>query len=340
MSEVVPFSDQQDEPSIDENIAELDPLEELREMDELENRQEIEAIVGDEARREYAESNPALQNHETPQREAPRQEESAQGNRPGFDTLIRDIETNLGPEHAAVAREMQRDGSRRVNEAKDLQDELRTTLLDVREIQQELDRYKNGDHPEQAAEEQANPEDPMLSTVRPEQWELFEKMAQRAGYIKRDDVEQEAAQEDQAEFIKGSIDNGIEVYGESFGTRDEDGDFVPNEVVKPLLDDEYERVMDPNRGMTLKDLFILANHDQIVEAARQTGAQVPAESAPYEGGRDANVSRPAGRRDAARRASGQARSNSSARTTPSIYSAGDRLEDVVARATLLSARQI
>ena len=47
MSEVVPFSDQQDDPSIDENIAELDPLEELREMDELENRQDIEAIGGD-----------------------------------------------------------------------------------------------------------------------------------------------------------------------------------------------------------------------------------------------------------------------------------------------------
>ena len=331
MSEAVAFSEQEDDPTIDENIAELDPLEELR---------EIEAIVGDEARMEYAESNPALQNHETPQGEPPPQKESAQGNRPGFDTLIRDIETNLGPEHAAVAREMQRDGSRRVNEAKDLQDELRTTLLDVREIQHELDRYKSGEHPDQTAQEPANPEDPMLSTVRPEQWELFEKMAQKAGYIKRDDVEHEAAQEDQAEFIKSSIDNGIETYGDNFGSRDEDGDFVPNDIVKPLLDDEYERVMDPNRGMTLKDLFILANHDQIVEAARQTGAQVPAESAPNTGGQDMNVSRPAGRRDAARRASGQARSNSSARTTPSIYSTGDRLEDVVARATLLSARQI
>tara|TARA_R100000808_G_scaffold24194_1_gene55111 strand:- start:8479 stop:9498 length:1020 start_codon:yes stop_codon:yes gene_type:complete len=339
MSEAVSIPERQDDPTIDDNVAELDPIEELRAMDEQENRQELEAIVGDEARQEYAEANPALQNQEAPQQEAPPQGESAQGNRPGFDTLIRDIENNLGPEHAAVAREMQRDGSRRVNEAKELQDELRSTLLDVREIQQELDRYKNGEQPEQQAEESGSQEDPMLATVRPEQWELFEKMAQRAGYIKKDDVEQEMAQEDQAAFIKDAIDSGIETYGQNFGTRDGDGDFVPNETVKPLLDNEYERVMDPNRGLTLKDLFVLANHDQIVEAARQSGAPAPVESAP-EGGRDAYAPRPAERREAARRAAGQAHSNSSARTTPNIYSQGDRLEDVVARATLLSARQI
>ena len=335
MSEVASIPERQDDPTIDDNVAELDPIEELRAMDEQENRQALEAIVGDEA-----DANPALQNQEAPQQEAPPQGESAQGNRPGFDTLIRDIETNLGPEHAAVARDMQRDGSRRVNEAKELQDELRSTLLDVREIQQELDRYKNGEQPDQQAEQPANQEDSMLATVRPEQWELFEKMAQKAGYIKKDDVEQEMAQEDQAAFIKDAIDTGIDSYGENFGARDDDGDFVPNETVKPLLDNEYERVMDPNRGLTLKDLFVLANHEQIVEAARQNGAPAPVESAPYEGGRDANVSRPAERRDAARRAAGQAQSNSSARTTPNIYSAGDRLEDVVARATLLSARQI
>ena len=46
MSEAVSIPERQDDPTIDDNVAELDPIEELRAMDEQENRQELEAIVG------------------------------------------------------------------------------------------------------------------------------------------------------------------------------------------------------------------------------------------------------------------------------------------------------
>ena len=96
-----------------------------------------------------------------------------------------------------------------------------------------------------------------------------------------------------------------------------------------------------HRGLTLKDLFVLANHEKIVEAARQTdlGAE-PAGSATGGNTYANNASRSPERREAARRASNQANANGSMRTTPNIYNQGDRLEDVVARASLLSTRDI
>ena len=342
MTQTTAFQEREDDPTIDDNVAEIDPIAELREMDSAEDQQEIEAIVGALQGEERAEPQPEVVGEE---QEAPRQEPTSQGEtdsgkRPGFDTLIRDIENTLGPEHAEVARLMQQDGSRRVTEARGLQDELRSTLLDVKELQQELAALKGG-QPDAPAEQQEQREPQLIDSVQPQQLELFKQMAEHLGYVKQDDLEEAARAEVQSDFIQNSIDNGIDQWGDSFGRRDEDGDFVPSDEVKPLLDAEYERVMDEDRGLTLKDLFILANHDKIVEAARQQDlATEPAGSAANGNTYVYDTSRAPERREAARRASNQARANGSTRTTPNIYSQGDRLEDVVARASLLSVRDI
>ena len=342
MTQVRDIPEREDDPTIDENVGEIDPIAELRDMDAAEDQQEIEAIIGALQGEDRAEPQPETVGDEqaAPQQVAPSQEETDNGKRPGFDKLIRDIETNLGSEHAEVARLMQQDGSRRVTEARGLQDELRSTLLDVKELQHELSTLKGG-QPEAPAQPQEQREPQLIDSVQPQQLELFKQMAEHLGYVKQGDLEEAARAESQSDFIQDSIDKGINEWGESFGTRDDDGDFVPSDEVKPLLDAEYERVMDDNRGLTLKDLFVLANHEKIVEAARQTdlGAE-PAGSATGGNTYANNASRTPERREAARRASNQANANGSMRTTPNIYSQGDRLEDVVARAALLSTRDI
>ena len=338
MTQVTGFAEREDDPTIDENVGELDPIAELREMDAAEDQQEIEAIIGALQGEEEADPQPEAVGDEeaAPQQVAPPQGETDNGKRPGFDQLIRDIETNLGPEHAAVAREMQQDGSRRVTEAKGLQDELRSTLLDVKELQHELSALKGG-QPDAPAQQQEQREPQLIDSVQPQQLELFKQMAEHLGYVKEGDLVEAARAENQSDFIQESIDKGINDWGESFGVRDDDGDFVPSDEVKPLLDAEYERVMDEDRGLTLKDLFVLANHEKIVEAARQ---MEPAGSATVGNTRANNASRTPERREAARRASNQANANGSMRATSNIYSQGDRLEDVVARASVLSARDI
>ena len=334
MTQVTELPEREDDPTIDDNVGEIDPIAELRDMDSAEDQEEIEAIIGALQGEERAEPQPEVieEEQEAPRQVAPSQEETDNGKRPGFDQLIRDIENNLGPEHAEVARLMQQDGSRRVTEARGLQDELRSTLLDVKELQQELSTLKGG-QPEAPAEEQERREPQLIDSVQPQQLELFKQMAEHLGYVKQGDLEEAARAEVQSDFIQDSIDKGINEWGESFGTRDEDGDFVPSEAVKPLLDAEYERVMDENRGLTLKDLFVLANHEKIVESARQQDLSAAPETR-------GNTHRTPERRAAARRASNQANANGSMRTTPNIYSQGDRLEDVVARASLLSVRDI
>ena len=342
MTQVRDIPEREDDPTIDENVGEIDPIAELRDMDAAEDQQEIEAIVGARRGEDRAEPQPETVGDEqaAPQQVAPSKEETDNGKRPGFDQLIRDIENNLGSEHAEVARLMQQDGSRRVTEARGLQDELRSTLLDVKELQHELSTLKGG-QPEAPAQPQEQREPQLIDSVQPQQLELFKQMAEHLGYVKQGDLEEAARAESQSDFIQDSIDKGINEWEESFGTRDDDGDFVPSDEVKPLLDAEYERVMDDNRGLTLKDLFVLANHEKIVEAARQTelGTE-PAGSATIGSTYAHNASRTPERREAARRASNQANANGSMRTTPNIYNQGDRLEDVVARASLLSTRDI
>ena len=138
MTQVTELPEREDDPTIDDNVGEIDPIAELRDMDSAEDQEEIEAIIGALQGEERAEPQPEVieEEQEAPRQVAPSQEETDNGNRPGFDQLIRDIENNLGPEHAEVARLMQQDGSRRVTEARGLQDELRSTLLDVKELQQ------------------------------------------------------------------------------------------------------------------------------------------------------------------------------------------------------------
>jgi len=335
MTQVTGFAEREDDPTIDENVGELDPIAELREMDAAEDQQEIEAIIGALQGEERADPQSEAVGDEgaAPQQVAPPQGETDNGKRPGFDQLIRDIENNLGSEHAEVARIMQQDGSRRVTEAKGLQDELRSTLLDVKELQHELSTLKGG-QPAAPAQQQEQREPQLIDSVQPQQLELFKQMAEHLGYVKEGDLVEAARAENQSDFIQESIDKGINDWGESFGVRDGDGDFVPSDEVKPLLDAEYERVMDEDRGLTLKDLFVLANHEKIVEAARQT------ESTGSGNTHANNASRAPERREAARRASNQANANGSMRSIPNIYSQGDRLEDVVARASLLSTRDI
>ena len=60
MTQTTAFQEREDDPTIDENVAEIDPIAELREMDSAEDQQEIEAIVGALQGEERAEPQPEV----------------------------------------------------------------------------------------------------------------------------------------------------------------------------------------------------------------------------------------------------------------------------------------
>uniref|UniRef100_A0A6M3L0N6 Uncharacterized protein n=1 Tax=viral metagenome TaxID=1070528 RepID=A0A6M3L0N6_9ZZZZ len=233
--------------------------------------------------------------------------------RPGIDVVLRDVEQNLGPEYADVVRSIQTNYQKAQANWKSGQRELADRLA---ELEGALEEVQNA--PEESEED---PNDP-LNQLTDDQWQMFYRMAEKAGLVSQDQLTEAETSSSQMGYIQNQIADALEEFGEQFGYRDENGEFQFNPERFEEIEDIYSRVFDPDYGMTAKDLYMLADYPRLA-------AQI--EQMQEESGRNRIFQRQRGNVE---------NGTSQARLRSPVYRKGrDSLEDVIARASALSLRE-
>ena len=175
-------------------------------------------------------------------------QDPGQASREGTDVVLARLD-NSDPAAAEALRGMQRRMSQNNNEWHD----LRTEVLSLRE-QMLAQREQAVQQPEAPPQEEPLPEG-----VTERNMEVFKAMADRLGYIPRQELDQREeakAQEQTAEnAVNADLRAGVDMYGEQFGSMDESGNFVLNPAIQRRLDNRMQMLQDPSRGVTPLDLF-------------------------------------------------------------------------------------
>ena len=175
-------------------------------------------------------------------------QDSNQSSREGTDTVLARLDES-DPAAAEAVRGMQRRMSQNNNEWH----ELRSEVLNLRE-QMISTREENAQQPVAPQEEEPLPEG-----VTEQNMEIFKAMADRLGYLPREELvqrEENRAQEQSAEnAVNADLQAGVDMYGEQFGTMDSAGNFTLNPSIQRRLDSRMQALQDPSRGVTPLDLF-------------------------------------------------------------------------------------
>ena len=150
-------------------------------------------------------------------------------------------------------------------------------------------------------------------------------MAKAQGLVRREEILAEEKQEQAKSYYDQQIGEATQRFGDRLGFLNEEGQFILSDEAEPEIRAEYERIFDPDRGITAKDLFILAEFDRLIEEAKEEGAQA-VQAAPAS--RPPVASRPA----PTRRASFTERQSSSIPGRDNLFKKGDSLDEVVRRA--------
>ena len=179
----------------------------------------------------------------------------------GTDVVLERLEQD-DPEAARVMRGMQQNMSRMQNEWNDLRSQTIDTLM-------ELERLREGGAP---AEEAGQPEG-LPEGVTPEHLDMFRKMADHFGYVPREELEDRAVEQEMDTHALTAMQRGVELYGDSFGTKGETGEIQVNPEVREELASLLERMEDPKRGITLLDLYQLRYGPPAAQQQRRSPAQ-------------------------------------------------------------------
>tara|TARA_R110000764_G_C11010086_1_gene383118 strand:+ start:927 stop:1793 length:867 start_codon:yes stop_codon:yes gene_type:complete len=175
-------------------------------------------------------------------------QDSDQSSQEGTDTVLARLDDS-DPAAAQTVRGMQRRMSQNNNEWH----ELRSEVLNLRE-QMISTREENTAQPVAPQEEEPLPEG-----VTEQNMEIFKAMADRLGYLPREELvqrEESRAQEQSAETaVNSDLQAGVDMYGEQFGSMDGAGNFTLNPSIQRRLDSRMQSLQDPSRGVTPLDLF-------------------------------------------------------------------------------------
>jgi len=214
------------------------------------------------------------------------------------------------------------------DEWEDAQSELRESLAEVRGIAQ--GRQMNNPNGEPAAEGPVE-NDPWAQLSGEQQdlyRQLFDRYANEQGYVKAGEILAREQEQVASDYVNDAVDQGLDEFGSEFGYRGDDGKFNYSDDVASEVDAVHERIYDPGRGLTARDLYVLAKHDEIVSEAKDqaTNAQN-------------TTNQRQNRVDQARRGTVETRS-SGGRGEPTIYKRGDSIENAVARAAAAAYRDL
>ena len=238
-------------------------------------------------------------------------ESQYRGTRPGTDEILQRLEST-DPEAASSLRAMQQKMSRTINETTALQKDvltIREQLLAMRE--------GNVDGAQQA------PSGPQLPAgVTEDHLAMFQAMAEHFGYIPRAELQQQEVERTAESYVNDSLRQGVEEFGESFGTVDDRGNVLVHPEVAERLNARLAQLQDPTKGITPRDLYLL----EFGTPAQRQQAQQRTSAVPN------RVNRPG---VVARRSTGGG-------TRVQIYDPkrGDTADDVFARAWAVGKRQL
>jgi hypothetical protein len=243
--------------------------------------------------------------------------------RPGIDVVLREVGDKLGPEFADVIRSMQTATIQSQTERAQ-QERLLERIATLEQSLQDL--APQGDN---------ESDDDYFSRVDPETRALYREMAEREGLVSRDQLAEERKEAELTNYVTSSIDEGIEKWGDRFGSRDANGEFNFNPEVYPQIEGTYRRIYgnganEDGLGLTAQDLYVLTHWEQLVEDQVQAKLE------------EATNSRESAVRDRMsqlRRGTVES-STTSARPREVIYQKGkDDLATVVARASAQAMRE-
>ena len=319
----------------DESQGMPDPMRDIIEVAAQEYADEIEGLQGGDTEESGAAPETSQytssEEGETGIATSPETDETGGGKRPGIDETLQAVESHVGKNHADVIRSVltsYQDARSGRDEVEDMRRELQDSLDEVQELRENLSQPREQPEPD--------PNDP-LSKLSDDQWEMFNRMAEQQGLVRRDQLEAEERAYEARSFIEDDRDGGLEKYGEEFGAMDEGGQFHYNPEVIDDVQAIHNRFSDKQRGPTGQDYYVLARHDQLVEEAFNRGKAEALE--PSGNGRPS----PQERASQARRAMVERNSAPSNPTTSIVYDKGDgpvNLDDVVARAAAAAYRDL
>ena len=243
---------------------EPDPFREVMEMEAAANQSQLETLGGNNAEGTGQPSADGT-SQRTNQLSVPDTSGESAGKRPGIDTVLTDVESQLGAGHAEVIRGVLTGFHRTQAEWKNQQSELNGSLEEVNDLIDELQTQRT-----ERTQPAPDPNDP-LNQVTPEQWGLFNRMLESQGIPTRDELAQQDRLDSQRNFVQSDINQGIEQFGDDFGHINEEGKFIYSEDIQDSTQSEFDRLYDPQRGPTARDLFFLAKRDELLKEAEQKG---------------------------------------------------------------------
>ena len=167
----------------------------------------------------------------------------------GRDQVLRFLEDNADslPGGAATFRDLQRnvtDLGQRNSETQARLDSIEARLGGSEGTPEE---YVESDADIQAKQN-------LLNRLKPEQRQMLEAFAEINGFVRKDDIDAAEVEKRSDEFTDQSIEEGLNLYGEDFGTM-QDGQFVWNPDIKEDARSVLERITSDETGITPMDLF-------------------------------------------------------------------------------------
>jgi hypothetical protein len=245
---------------------------------------------------------------------------ATRGSKPGTDEILKHLKQHW-PEAADVVKGMQGKMHNNINESNELRDSLVDELHAVKALKE---RYESSLAGPEKPTESSTPE-PKIYTEA--QLELVRQAAKDLGMVFRSDLEAESDMKNYETLLEKSMAEGVEQYGESFGTVGEDGSITLNSTLAAQIEEVTAQI--ETQGLTPLQLATLAG-------LNRTTAESPISAPTSDNGptRSAKALRAA---NTLTRATGGDRAGNKG---PQINSAGDDAGDVFDKSWLVAKRKL
>lgn len=172
------------------------------------------------------------------------------GKRPGTDVIKKYLEENY-PEAADVVARMESTVSRNVNETKELQGDLIEAL---REVEQLRDQLRSGGSPKGKSGEKQEQQKERIYTD--DQLDLVREILRDEGVVLKSELTAKEEADKQTSYVAQALKQGVEEYGEAFGSIDDEGNVTITDEVREQLGPILERL--ETQGVTPLDLVKIA----------------------------------------------------------------------------------
>jgi hypothetical protein len=172
---------------------------------------------------------------------------------------LKDNHETIPPAVAKAIQSLQAEYTKTTTERSKQERDLGDKLAKVDALLEELQKVDEGT-------QDRDPNDPKVR-YSAQQLADFERTAEALGFVKQSTMEQKEATKAQADYLKAATKQALDDFGDAFGNPDGD-DIAISADAEAAIKGEYARLADAAKGVTYRDLYILANYKTLVEQAR------------------------------------------------------------------------